>query len=247
MWVVREYQIETRQLDFTSAGLGRDSTRVLSSDSVSIVNALKYFEFEANPAQALVCEHCGTPGCGTSSWVALRSLGSDALFIPAFAEMRQGDWELAEYGPPPYMESRGALLFPGEIYRALRAEVPGFPSCESLPPLTLGEAIDVLQWEAPLEVLGSFPGPPTLRREDVLAVSSGEIDDAVHALLQLLDDRGAPGRPLSPAKPAEVISFFLDGPGFPEWSPIGRDESAEVVFNLAPGIGAARQGRLPGG
>ena len=238
MWVVRDFQIETQELDFTSAGLGKSSTRVLKSDSVSVINALKYFEFESNPSQALICEHCGTPQCGSGGWISLRGLGGHALFIPAFAEMRQGEWELTEYSPPLYMESRGALLFSDSIYSALRAEVPGFPECQSLPPLTVRDAIDLAQWEAPLKVLGSFPDPVEIRREDLLASSSGELDHAVRSLQSLLEARDTV---LAPARPAETITFHLDGPSFPEWSPVAIDETGQVIFKLAPGVGAIPQ------
>ena len=96
---------------------------------------------------------------------------------------------------------------------------------DALQPLTLRDVALLLQWTAPGGLLDAAPTPPRVRREDVLAVTSGDRDETVDALDALLSAASASESPVvlrEAAEGHERTGLFLDLPGHPKWSPLVR-------------------------
>jgi hypothetical protein len=74
MWPVEHIAFRSRDLDFTSAGLGRHPTTSIVADNTEIVNAIDLLDLDTDdpvsePVQVIVCELCGTPGCNSGNRV----------------------------------------------------------------------------------------------------------------------------------------------------------------------------------
>ena len=86
----------------------------------------------------------------------------------------------------------------------------------------------------PPTLLDAAPTPPRVRREDVLAVTSGDRDEALDALDALLSAASASESPVllrEAAEGHERTGLFLDLPGHTEWSPLVRiDERVELTL-----------------
>lgn len=238
MWIVRRVEARRRELDFSSAGLGRHSTTSLLADGIEIVNALDLLDVDEDPReplQVLVCEQCGMEGCRSGNRVAFRNFDDGLLLIPAFAAMAPGVWERDEYGPPPFLLERGALWFRGSSLESLAFHLPVAGDLARWPALGSREAAFLLQAQAPARALGTFPATPSLPRERFAATPSGSGDAVVLALNDLLArafERDLPVSTLSGG--AEPL--HLDQAGYPDWSPLVRQED-EYHLALAPGLG----------
>ncbi len=104
---------------------------------------------------------------------------------------------------------------------ALETLQRALPAVAAAPPLTQRDVALLLQWTAPGKLLGSPPSVPCLRREDVLAVSSGDREQGMAALEDLLSTAISAAREVelsAPPEGAQPIAFFLDLPGHPEWT-----------------------------
>src|SRR5207249_1161275 len=97
-------------------------------------------------------------------------------------------------------------------------------------------AVQLLQYEAPLTVLGKFPAPPRLDRQMVVAVAEGDVEAECTRLERLIDAAqvSLTLHPKLPDRTGErIIEFYLDGPGFPTWRPVA-ELSGDLVFNFPP-------------
>ena len=246
MWAVAKLEIQSRELDFSSSGMGRHSTTALLGDGVELVNALDLAEF-SEPAQLTVCDHCGTVGCNSGDWAAFRRIGSGLAFIPCFAEMSDGGWESTEYVPPSFMNRKGIPFFSGEALSMLRAFVPYFGTFDRFPLLSGKEAVRIMQWEAPATILGQFPSEPFLNSDLVLAVNPGD-DKSTIAVLTDLVLRAFASDDAIVLTDGDPMTLYLDLPGFPEWTPLsikgeahlltlGAGVSFSIVGSTQPGVG----------
>ena len=96
----------------------------------------------------------------------------------------------------------------------------------------------LLQWMAPRDLLGVAPAAPRVRREDVLAVTLGGRDQTLDYLDDLLAAAiGSHAEVVikNPVDGSEPVSFFLDLPGHPEWSPLAStDDRLELALEGLP-------------
>jgi hypothetical protein len=122
-------------------------------------------------------------------------------------------------------------------FDSLAARVPGLADLRRWPSLNLREAALLVQWEAPLRILGQFPNPPQLREELIAAASHGVGHEAHTALGDLLKRSLADERSAVPV-PGEPVTFYLDQAGSPEWQGLTFDGS---MYRLAvmPGVGVS--------
>ena len=226
---------------------GKLSTRVLYADGVKFANALPLLDFDTNPMQLFICEECGVVGCNPHDWLALRHVGDTVVFMPNFSGM-EGDWPWGPTywpgsdcdWPPDYVMTRGVPYFSSAVYQKLRDEVPGFPLAASTPALTAAECLRLLHWEAPLRVLGRFPEPSALQKELFLAVDEGDLEEELSRLDELIADNNTSETPVSHfAGDCTPLTFYLDGPGFPEWSPLCRGGAGQPVLHLGDGLDVA--------
>lgn len=210
-------------VDFSSSEQGRPTVTQLTGDGEIFANAIEFTTWSADPVQVEVCSECGVERCAPGGWVALRRSGDRVIWLPAFDEMAEDD---AEFGPPRYFEERGVPIFEPEPAKAL-AEAVGV-TLDEVRPLESRDVAHLLQWAAPGQILGVAPAAPQVRREDVLAATSGDCDDALKHLDELLAAAIASETGVMLEEPpdgAEPISFFLDLPGHPEWTPLIRTDS----------------------
>jgi hypothetical protein len=240
MWMVEQVEFRQRELDFSSAGLGRHSTTSILFDGVEIVNALDLVasddhEREGEPVQLIVCDHCGTPGCGSGNRVAFRRFDQGLVIMPAFDVMVPGEWERTEYGPPYFMRKHGPPFLRGHALASLSERAPELANPARWPWLKVREAVLLIQSDATSRLLGEFPAPPRLRSELVAAVSHGQGNEAMVALEALLSEAHRDDRRAA-AAPGEAVTFYLDQAGYPEWQGLTFD-GASYRLAVSPGLG----------
>ena len=235
MWAIDNIEIREVELDFTSSEGGRPRSTAVYADDTCLVNALGYVELASDPTQLIICESCGHVHCEPGGWVHLRRIAESVAFTPAFTEMLDGDFEATEYSPPKYLSSPGVPLFSPVSYTTLRSAVPAFPAIEEIKSITAAETVRLIQWLAPFRVLGRFPEAPKLKRQAILAVSDGQLDEHCDRLQQFIDDHVDSTVVVTAVDHSDLIpvEFHLDGPGLPSWQPIAS-RGNDIAFNLEP-------------
>jgi hypothetical protein len=236
VWIAETLAFEPVQLDFTSAGLGPHRDRALVADGVELVNAVRLADLDdEDPVQVIVCRGCGITGCQPGGRVAIRRFGEDVIWLPAFAEMASGEWQMEEYAPPGFMSERGAVLLRAALLEQLEAEA--FLARKAAP-LSAREAARIVQWEAPGRVLGQVVEDAKLRSKPI-AVDAADGAKVAAALDRLLAEHLASDAPVAPIADVEPIAFYLDLPDTPAWSPLARTRDGRLVLNLVAGLAAA--------
>ena len=207
-------------LDFRSSGQSRPTVTQLVAEGEILANAIEFTTWSVDPVQVEVCFDCGVERCAPGGWVSPRRSGDRVLWIPAFDELAE---DQGEFGPPRYFARRGVPLFEPEAAKTL-AKTVGV-ELEDVRPLTSRDVALLLQWMAPSDLLGAAPAAPRVRREDVLAATSGDRDEALDRLDELLAAAiGSDAEVVlqNRCDEADPIRFFLDLPGHPEWTPLVR-------------------------
>ena len=108
MWSIDTIETVPVALDFSSSGQGRRAATAVVAAGVCLFNAIELVEVETVATQVEVCESCGIVRCSSGGWVAFRRIGDRVVWIPAWAKMEEGE---LEYGPPPFLRSRGVPAF----------------------------------------------------------------------------------------------------------------------------------------
>lgn len=207
-------------LDFRSSGQGRPTVTQLVAEGEILANAIEFTAWSVDPVQVEVCSDCGVERCAPGGWVSPRRAGEHVAWIPAFDELAE---DQGEFGPPRYFARRGVPLFEREAAKTL-AKMVGV-ELEDMRPLTSRDVTLLLQWTAPGRLLGAAPAVPRIRREDVLAATSGDRDEALDRLDELLAAAIGSDADVvlqNRCDEADLISFFLDLPDHPEWTPLVR-------------------------
>jgi hypothetical protein len=235
MWRVQHLELRPTAFDFQSSGQGLHHGQSLHADGTMIVNDISLADLAASRCQVTICDDCGTIGCQSGNWIVMRRVGRALAWIPDFDRMSTDELERTLAAPPLYVQTRGAPLFLDPVLSQLHRVAPGI-SVDSLPPMTHSEAVRLLQWEAPGEVLGRFPDTPVLRREVVLAAHPVDADAGCEALNAFLTRKESEVVGLAPAG-AAAVTFYLDLPGTPEWQPLAQEPSGRLIFNLAAEAG----------
>jgi hypothetical protein len=218
LWRVQQIEVRRSEVDYTSSGQGRLVVSQLFADGELIANALARTEWGASSVQAMVCAECGIEGCAAGGWISPRRSDGWVLWLPAFDEMAESARDAHDYRPPACF-ARGIPLFGKGVAAALR----GLPALREPPALRTHELIRAMQWTAPARVFGTFPDDVRLRRDHVLAVSSGERETRLQELERLLEEglRDTDGVTLRELEPNdESVVFWPDAPGHPAWSPL---------------------------
>ncbi len=239
MWPLLHPVVKPAAANFAESGQGKVSVTQLWQDNVRLINALSqvnWADAEAN-FQFEVCETCGYPGCAPGGWVALRRAGAMALILPAFQKIAQASRGLEnDYLPPRYLHN-GIGWRDRSIYEETLIDLVPCPEFQQLPQLTAWEAAKLLQWEAPQQILGDIYIRPTLPSDLVIASSEGSFLEQVPIFTELFNQfLGAIDsvivQPLQTG--AQVICFYLDLAGIPQWNALVRDGDAYSLY-LEPG------------
>jgi hypothetical protein len=248
MWSVEAGDIEAIAvvLDFASSGRGRRAATAVSAAGIRLFNAIELVDFEPSATQVEICEGCGCPHCAPGGWVAFRRIGERVAWVPAWDEMEDGRWEMSEYGPPAFLQSRGVPVFSAPAWDRLRALHSRLPDAGTLPPINSRDAARLCQWSAPGRVLGTFPAVPRTRRDLLIAVTEGDLGAEAECVDQCLRDHyeGRQAMELVPQQiPVAPIEFWLDLPGTPSWKSLGHI-NAQTCLLIDGGLGLIRRGGL---
>lgn len=239
MWRIDSFESRRVRLDFSSSGQASPDVTQLVADDVVFANAVELTDWsEMARLQVLICESCGFEHCEPGGWLCPRSAGGYVVFVPAFAAMLEGESESTEYGPPPYVTTKGIPLCDPAAYATLRERCAGLPAQEQLPRLNGIDLLRSLQWEAPMRVLGRFPVIPEVRRGLVLASSDGDAGVLVSRLSRLLNEVGEMNSvALRPALANErPVTLYLDGLAAPEWAPIVAGGVEDYLLSPMPRV-----------
>jgi len=232
MWEVESIEVRNVELDFSSSGLANFRGSALYAGEDLLVNAVELVDFSDSRIQVLVCESCGITHCEPGGWIVMRRFADSLLWCPNFSDMSGGSEDLSEYNPPSYLTKRGIPIFRPEIIRKLRLLVPGFPELAQVPPLSPNEVGFLLQWQAPNRFLGSFPSAVDFDERLILATDPGGLDRNMDILGRTLRELAKSDGQLVPEEPGGLITFWLDLPGTPEWSPIAERPDGTVLVVL---------------
>jgi hypothetical protein len=164
MWIVSNLSVRPRTFSFESSGQGQHEDLSLVGDDTELANMLGYIDWSEDPAQVVVCDACGTIGCASGNYVALRRLDDFVVMAPpakgydALADLSAR----AQYVEPAFMRRGGVPLIPIAEWERLRAKGAPLPGSDGLAALRWSEAMLAAQIEAPLRLLGE-PGrrPPS--------------------------------------------------------------------------------------
>jgi hypothetical protein len=236
MWVVRDIEFRSTELDFSSSGQGRHRTTAVVADGTEIINALDLVDLDVDPdddpIQLIVCTSCGVPGCESGNCVAIRRLDDGLVVMPCFDAMA----DERDAAPPYFMTSRGVPFLRGGALERLRGQAPGLADPDRWPSLSAAESARLVQFEAPAQILGAFPDEPRLREEVVLAVGGAVQQEAMAGLASLLLVASGSTNPVALVA-GEPVTFYLDLRGFAdEWAPLVLVDG-QFRLAVAPGVG----------
>lgn len=159
MWIPKEFKIKSMKMDFSSSGQAVVDITALYADGEKIMNAIELMEFDCDPIQFQVCDHCGYAGCSSGDWLSIRKIGESIIILPAFTVMDDGEWEASEYDPPYFTRTKGSMFLGTEKYEELRSFVGGLPALSKVKKISSYEVSRLLQWEAPFRMFGDYPSP----------------------------------------------------------------------------------------
>jgi hypothetical protein len=248
MWSVEAVDIKTStvELDFASSGQGRRAATAVSVAGIHLFNAIELVDFEPSATQVEVCESCGVPHCSPGGWVAFRRIDERVVWVPAWDKMEDGQWEMSEYSPPSFMQSRGAPVLSAPAWDRLRDLHRGLPDARALPPINSREAARLCQWSAPGSVLGTFPAVPRTRRDLLIAVTEGDLGDEAECIDRCLRDHYEAKHDME-LGPQQIyvapIEFWLDLPGTLSWKSFGHI-NAQTCFLIDGGLALIRRGEF---
>ena len=238
MWTPRKFKAKAKKMDFSSSGQGSVEVTAIYADDENLANAIELMDFEGDPIQFQVCDHCGFPGCSSGGWLSIRKLNEVILMVPGFSEMDRGTWEDSEYDPPYFTRVKGSVLMDEKKYREICALAPKLPNVEEIKPISSHELARLLQWEAPFRVLGDYPGPISFLRELLSTTSLPDDDEAVKRLLDILrlfENGDIKLELVSINEKDEKVSFFLDASDFIEWIPLVKKLAGQYGLVLKNG------------
>ncbi|MGD1857037.1 MAG: hypothetical protein ACFB2W_22620 [Leptolyngbyaceae cyanobacterium] len=160
-----------------------------------------------------------------------------ALILPAFQAIIQASRGLEnEYLPPKYLHS-GAGWIDQSLYEETLMDLAPCPEFQQLPQLTSWEAAKLVQWEAPQQILGGIHSRPKLPPDLVIASSTGSFLEQVPIFTELLNqflDAADSVIVQSIQAEAQVIGFYLDLAGIPQWNALVSDGDVCSLY-LEPG------------
>ena len=156
------------------------------------------------------------------------------LIMPAFAAIKEAG---ERYFPPPYLLERGAIFSVQEDYINMHSDLAVLPDLDAIASLSAWEAAKTFQLEAPNGVLGKILDAPELYPDIVMASSQGNFLEQTQYLLNLIDallskDESVIFRNVTERD--QIISFYLDIAGIPEWKALSYDGSQYSLY-LEPG------------
>lgn len=213
-----------------------------------ICRAVERVAWDEDPIHLKWCTDCLAGDCADGAWMSVRRAGSYVLFLPSFWWWLEGDWYDKGYDDPPAFLQKGAMLLDRALHADLRSLVPELPAMSALQPLAGWEAVRLLRFEAPVEVLGRASELVHLRRGLVLRADWwGPDDRTMKNLEQLLQTWANSNEPVA-LKHLPLYSYPVSfdvayGSGTVEWQPLSS--GMRDLLLLAPGFVVDKMPELP--
>jgi hypothetical protein len=235
MWVVEAMECVPVELDSSMLGQCRHSITGITAGGIRLVNAIELVEFDSAATQVEICEECGIVHCSPGSWVVFRRIGESVVWLPAWAVMEKGEFEVREYRPPSYLTSKGAPIFGQTHWERLRTLNGTLPRLEEVSRITSREVARLCQLSAPGHFLGEFPSEPRVCRDVVLAVTEGDLRSELDAVDRSLDEHFRAVDPMDVNTihaASRPIELWLDLPGIPHWKSLAHvDDRVCMLLN----------------
>jgi hypothetical protein len=175
MWIPTIFETKPTAIqpeqDPASQGIG------LWVDGMRVSKAVERVRWNRDPIHLKMCGDCLGGDCLDGAWLSVRRAGSCVLLLPSFSRWLEGEWSEQGYEDPPAFLEKGAILLDRALYADLRRLVPDLPPKGGLLPLAGWEAVRLLRFEAPVEVLGSSSAPVQFRRSLLLGTHWWGSDD----------------------------------------------------------------------
>jgi hypothetical protein len=189
---------------------------------VVLMNALELIDWDSDRTQILICESCGTSGCGSGGWIVPRVDANHIFLIPAFDAIEADAWSRDEYSPPSYRRKEGTPYFELRDYDRLVATAPSLPTADDIHPLAMREAVRLAQLQIPYQIFGDPPEIQLTREKASLVVAASEGEPADHlatieSLLRDHYDNAEAAHLRSPRADEEIVYLFLDAAEFTDW------------------------------
>jgi len=152
--------------------------------------------------------------------------------------MSEGAFQLTEYAPPGWAELGIPLLTENQFLQ-LGLWIEALPTIDEIPVISSREAVLSLQWDSVGSILGRHPATPKIARDLLLAVSEGEPSAQADQVEVLLADLTSHNRPMAvTSEPSTEVTFYLDLPKIPEWTPVAQFSDGRIGLSLSDGLAA---------
>jgi hypothetical protein len=161
MWLIPSLQRVSRTSGVASSEQAALPYDALLAEGVELAHMLGSIDWKEEPVQVDLCEACGSPGCASGGYVAIRRLGPFVVFAPSLRAYHSRDEEeQSRYLLPSRVIRKAQVpLVPTVEWERVRSAGAPLPAVESFKALTWEEAFLVAQFEAPHHLLG-LPGLP---------------------------------------------------------------------------------------
>jgi hypothetical protein len=237
MWHLDNPILNPIAFDFTSSDQGHYKAHQILIGDVELVNIQELVETEKEPYQLLICEQCGITNCQPGGWVQLRKSDSIVMLTPAYHVIEEEHELNEEYYPPTYLREKGVAYIESVHYDRWRETTKIFPSIDNIPVISTWESVKVFQGEAPLRMLGIFDSQPVLRKDMIIASSSGNYLEQIEFINDLLaQDLSQQDITIAPIRPDEkIVTLYIDVPACTEWKALVAQNDVYSLY-LEPGF-----------
>lgn len=233
MWTSANFKTYTKQFDFTSSGQGKVTYTALTIGGTDFMNMVEALEGEIDDNQifqTIICDHCGTFGCASGNWVALRQMDDFIFFIPAF-EALLDDPTKGEYEPPYLLRQKGAYWLTAQDYEAFKKLVPALDKQKSIKKLTASELTALYVWEAPVGMFDQYPDANQLDASRILHVTELEPESIISIIKNILNkiSKNNNFEINFISKDDNLVSIFVDDAATTEWKALCATENGYVL------------------
>ena len=193
-------------------------TRLLWEES-ELCNSLEMADWENNPVQVQVCEHCGWAGCRSGGYVYVSRL--DRQVIWTRPEIDWSDvFEATHFDAAFLIKRQGSVVFPNVTWLSLRDSMAEIPEPEAYPRAT--RMVIATAWKEEFHQVRpdqGFADLVSFLERDLIASDRLSADEAIARVRDLVawideDPQEPVGGRVVPAGEAgaEVEKFYSDGP-----------------------------------
>lgn len=232
-WIVKEIGSHPAELDLSPSSQGSLRVTQILFDGELFANAAEVTSWDADAFQVGICSACAIEHCERGSWLQLRALGTTAVFVPCFSDLRSNDpLEVEEYAPPDTVRLKGLPVLSDALFSELRSVVARVPT--DLAPMTGREAALAVWFEAPPGVFRETAEGPRLESRSLLATDTeAELDGIARALARQFRELLESGSRLTARelrRSDRPIRIFVDDAECTEWTPIAETEDGSVCL-----------------